>query len=107
MTIKELTEHELYDFECNMSEEYKIYTEHDEWGCAFVWLKDYGAEYNFCKDDGENYCAIYKAEINHDTDYLETDTDTYIHYEINFDNENWMKELENAMCEALIKFFNL
>lgn len=106
LTVEELKLHEDYEFECNMSEEYKD-SEIDEWGCAFIWLNDIGVEYNFCIDSGENSCAIYKTEINEETDYMETDYDKYIHYEIDFDNENWKEELENAMCEALIKFHNL
>ena len=106
MTVEELKSNWDYEFECNMSEEYKD-KETDEWGCAFVWLNDIGVEYNFCIDSGNNCCAIYKMEINKETDYMETDYDKYIHYEIDFDNENWKEELENAMCEALIKFHNL
>ena len=106
MTIKELKEHELYDFECNMSEEYKIYTEHDEWGCAFVWLGDIGAEYNFCVDSGESCCAIYKTETDED-DCMETDYDEFNHYDIDFNNPKWEEELENAMCKSLIGFFGL
>ena len=106
MTVEELKEEELYEFECNMSDEYKD-KETDEWGCAFVWLNDIGVEYNFCIDSGNNCCAIYKMEINEETDYMETDYDTFIHYEIDFDNENWEQELENAMCKALIELHNL
>lgn len=106
MTVAELKEKESFEFECNMSNEYKD-METDEWGCAEVWFNDIGVEYNFCIDEGKNYCAIYKTEINKETGYMETDYEEYVHYEINFDNENWKEELENAMCEALIKFHNL
>lgn len=108
MLIKELKQNEKYEFECNMSEEYKDYKDHDEWGCACVWFGDnVGAEYNFCFDDGENFCAIYKMSFNNAEDCIETDYDTNVHYEIDFSNENWKEELENAMCKALIKFHNL
>lgn len=106
MTVKELQSNFDYEFECNMNEEYKD-IQIDEWGCAFVWLDDIGVEYNFCIDGDTNSCAIYKTEINADTTYMETDYDKYIHYEIDFDNENWKQELENAMCKALIEFYNL
>ena len=111
MTVKELKNQDGYEFECNISNEYKnIQT--DEWGCAFVWLgENIGAEYNFCVDDSTdeiiNCSAIYKTEINKNTDYLETDTSTFIRYEIDFDNENWLEEFENAMCKALIEFYEL
>ena len=113
MTVKELKKNEVYEFECNMSEEYKDYSNHDEWGCAFVWLGDIGVEYNFAietnSDDNEVYtaCAIYKTEINNDTGYMETDYDTFNHYDIDFNKPSWKTELEIAMCESLIEFHSL
>ena len=114
MKIEELKQNDMYEFECNMTEEYKNYNVHDEWGCAFVWFGEIvGAEYNFCVDADykteEFYtaCAIYKTVFNKETEYMETDYDTFIHYDIDFNNDNWKKELEDAMCNALIKFHNL
>lgn len=105
MKVEELKKKESYSFECNMSEEYKDYRNHDEWGCAFAWLedKDIGVEYNFCFDCGNSCCAIYKAITNSDG-YLETDYSEFVHYDIDFDNDNWREEFENAMCKALIEF---
>ena len=40
-----------------------------------------------------------------ETDTEETDTSIFEHYEIDFDNANWRKELEKAMYEAAKKFF--
>ena len=113
MTVKELKNKTGYEFECNLSKEDCINVDYyDEWGSAFAWLGDnLGVEYNFCIDDTTdesfNCCAIYKTEINPETDYMETDYNTFIHYEIDFNNDDWAEELENAMCEALIKFHNL
>lgn len=108
MTVKELKLSKGYEFECNMSNEYNNEYGCDEWGCAFIWLgDDIGVEYNFCiQDNGDNCCAIYKSEINSEG-YLTTDYDKYAHYEINFNNLNWIEELENAMCKAMIEFHNL
>ena len=105
MKVSELKKEKGYEFECNMSEEFKTHTDHDEWGCACVWLNDIGVEYNFCIDDGNNSCAIYKMEMNKEEDYMETDYSKFIHYEIDFNNPEWKSELENAMCKALIEFF--
>lgn len=112
MKAKELKQSNGYEFECNMSEEYKDYENHDEFGCAFVWFGEkIGVEYNFAietyEDEVYTACAIYKIEINNVTGYMETDYDTYEHYEVDFNNKNWKEELENAMCEALIKLHNL
>ena len=111
MTVKELKCKDGYEFECNMSVEFDNYKYYDEWGCAYVWLDNIGVEYNFCIDNSTNEmincCAIYKIEMNDKTDYMETDYDTFIHYEIDFNNENWESELENAMCKALVEFYNL
>lgn len=104
MMVNELKKYPEYEFECNMSNEYKNYNSHDEWGCAFVWVGDVGVEYNFCIDSGENCCAIYKIVFNHETGYMETDSDTFNHYEINFNDSDWVEKLENAMCESVLEF---
>lgn len=93
----QMTFNEAYSFECNMSEEYGTYNSHDEWGCAIVSFGNIGAEYNFCIDGGKNLSAIYKTELNPATDCIETDTSTFIHYEIDFSNPEWKSELETAM----------
>ena len=88
MTIEDLKS-QNYEFECNIDESYKD-METDEWGCAFVFINDeVGAEYNFCIDSGNNCCAIYKAEINPENGYLETDYNTFEHHEIDFDDADW------------------
>lgn len=107
MTVEKLKSDFDYEFECNMSNEYKNHVHCDEWGCASIFYGGMGVEYNFCVDGEINCCAIYKMETNEESDYMETDYNKYIHYEIDFDNENWKEELENAMCEALIEFHNL
>lgn len=113
MTIKELRNNELYCFRCDMTKR-RILSEiadtncFDEWGCAYISVGDeLGVEYNLCVDDGENCSAIYKTDYDAENDYIETDTSTFIHYEIDFYNPKWKKELENAMCEALIKFYEI
>ena len=113
MTIKELKEKENYSWYCNIARE-KVLEEiadtncFDEWGCAYVSVDDdKGVEYNLCVDDGENFSAIYRTDYNEEEDCIETDTSTFVHYEIDFDNPEWKKELENAMCEALIEFFEM
>lgn len=111
MTIKELKKHKEYYFQCNISKQEVIKeiadTDYfDEWGCAFLSVgNEIGVEYNLCVDSGINCSAIYKVYYNEKTDYLETDYDEFIHYEIDFDNPEWKKELENAMCDTLIKLF--
>lgn len=94
---KDIHNNEAYCFECNITEEYGTYNSHDEWGCAIVSFGNIGAEYNFCIDGGKNLSAIYKTELNPATDCIETDTSTFIHYEIDFSNPEWKSELETAM----------
>lgn len=89
-------ENKEFSFDCNMSEEYKNYISHDEWGCAVLWENGKGAEYNFCID-GTNCSAIYKVEMVGDD--VETDYSEYVHYEIDFSNPEW----EAALCEAMRK----
>lgn len=117
MKVQELKNKDGYEFECNISEEYKNMVT-DEWGCAYMWLDGkIGVEYNFCiQDDGTNCSAIYKMEYNKYTDYngeiteesWETDVfSRFVHYEIDFNDTEWEQSLENAMCMALIKLFDL
>lgn len=117
MTVKELKGNKEYYFECNINKR-KALKEiadtdcFDEWGCAYVSLGDeFGVEYNLCIDnttnENINESAIYKVDYDAELDEFATDCDVFIHYEIDFDNPKWKKELENAMCEALIKFCEL
>lgn len=117
MTIKELKANKEYHFECDITKR-RVLKEiadtdcFDEWGCAYVSLGEtMGVEYNFCIDnttnENINESAIYKVDYDEESGYMETDTSTFIHYEINFDNSKWKKNLEDVMCKALIKFFEL
>lgn len=117
MTIKELKNNKEYYFECDIKKR-KVLKDiadtdyYDEWGCAFVSVGDeLGVEYNLCIDnttnENINESAIYRVDYDEENDCIETDYTTFIHYEIDFDNPKWKKELENAMCEVLIKFFEL
>ena len=117
MTVKELKRALGYNFHCNINKRTTLKeiadTDcYDEWGCAYVSLGEtMGVEYNLCIDNttGEsiNESAIYRVDYMEENDEYETDCCTFIHYEIDFDNPRWKKKLEDAMCEALIKFFEL
>lgn len=122
MTIKELKNRNDYYFHCDLTKRktLKEITDReffDEWGCAFVSLEDaslkeeIGVEYNLCvdktTDEYRDCSAIYKVDYNEKDNCIETDYNKYIHYEINFNNPKWKIELENAMCKALIEFFQL
>lgn len=117
MTVKELKGAFAYNFYCNIDKR-KALKEiadtdgFDEWGCAYVSLGDaFSVEYNFCIDnttnESINESAIYKVDYDEECDEFATDCDVFIHYEIDFNNPKWKKELENAMCKALIEFFEL
>ena len=110
---------------------------YDEWGVAELFINDkQGVEYNLCIDQsctanwikemyGEwkikdmiergieidekptNSSAIYLVERDEENECFETDYSCCKHYEIDFNNKNWKKELENAMCIALIEFLKL
>ena len=105
MTLNELKNNKEYSFECNICEELKNEKNYDEWGCAFVWFEDYGVEYNYCVENGESSCAIYKLKC--DLFSFETDYNTYNYYDINFNDIKWKEKLEDAMCKSLIEFFEL
>ena len=82
----------------------------DIWGAAYVWFdEDRGVEYNWCWDTGTCESAIYKMEMNYDNPeypdgYMETDYDTYVHYEVDCSNENWKKELIDVMYMVAVEF---
>ena len=88
-----------YEFELNIDDNYKKYNDIDEWGMAVIDFGTYGAEYNFCIEEGDNYSAIYYMEYNEKTD---TDYNCFEHYEINFNDFNWKKDLEKAMYNFII-----
>lgn len=117
MTIKELKGNAEYHFECNITKR-RVLKEiadtncFDEWGCAYVSLGEtMSVEYNLCidntTDESINESAIYRVDYMEENDEYETDCCTFIHYGINFDNSKWKKNLEDIMCKALIKFFEL
>ena len=43
-----------YEFGLNMDDSYKKYNDIDEWGMAVIDFGIYGAEYNFCVEEGDN-----------------------------------------------------
>jgi len=107
MTVEELKNGNKYNFEFNIGEDYNG-VETDEWGCAYCWIDDdIGVEYNYCVEDGENHSAIYVDEYNKEEKTIYANSEKYIHYEIDFSDDNWKDKLENAMCSALIELFNL
>ena len=57
-----------FEFELNMDDSYKNCETIDEWGMATIWAEDYGAEYNLCLQNGDNYSAIYFMEYDDETD---------------------------------------
>lgn len=96
----------VYEFELNMDESYDDIVNIDEWGCAFLYGENgNGVEYNFCRElflsEYSDCSAIYYFK---DEEYLSTNYDEYVHYEIDFDNDNWKQELKNAMIKALKHF---
>lgn len=110
MNVKEFQQLAGYEFECELNKETygDKHSSYDEWGCAYIWLgEEIGVEYNLCIDGVENCSAIYKMKLNKEIDYMETDTDTFVHYEINFKDNDWKEKLENAMCQAMIEMFDL
>lgn len=112
MEIKNSGMYDGVEYEINIDESYAN-TETDIWGAAFLWLnEDHGVEYNLCYDSGECCSAIYKTEMNYkDRDYpdgyMETDYNTFEHYEIDFNDENWKEKLVEAMKESMEKFFDI
>lgn len=95
-----------YEFELNMNDSYKQYTDIDEWKMAIVRIGYYGAEYNLCLQNGDNYSAIYFMKYNDKTDYWDTDSNDYLHYEIDFNNPNWKLDLKETMVAFAIGVIN-
>lgn len=62
----------------------------DDWIC-------FGADYNFCKENGIDSSAMYLYVINNKSE--NTFYDIYRHYEIDFENENWEENLKFEMYD--------
>lgn len=95
-----------------MKETIKNHESMDEWSSAVAWATingtRIGAEYNLSYDGDDDYTnrsAIYLLTEEKNGD-IKTDYDTFIHYEIDFDDERWEYKLEEAMKNALIEFSN-
>lgn len=95
-----------YEFECHLFKE-MAFKDGTLPGAAYVWFGDVGVEYELCIENGENYSAIYKMNKNKTGDDFETDHDEYYHYEIDPNDPNMEKNLEIAMCKALIGLHRL
>lgn len=96
-----------YEFECNISEE-MLSGEVTLPGAAYIWFNDIGVEFEFCIiENGENYSAIYRMDMNKAGDDFETDHDEFCHYEIDPTDPEWKTNLEIAMCKALIGLHRL
>lgn len=78
----------------------------DYWGAGFAWYKNYGVEYNFCVDGEENASAIYLMRYNPNMDYMETDHDKYIHYEIIFEEKDWKERFLEKMGMVLLNYYS-
>ena len=94
-------------FECNISEE-MLSGEVTLPGAAYIRFNDIGVEFEFCIiENGENYSAIYRMDMNKAGDDFETDYDEFCHYEIDPTDPEWKANLEIAMCEALINLHRI
>jgi hypothetical protein len=88
-------------YEVNMDESYYEQDSIDEWGAAIVMDGNKrGCEYNYCYLNGNEQSAIYKM------DGIDTDENTYTHYEIDFGVDNWKEKLIEAMIEAYHEFWD-
>lgn len=103
-----------YEFECNISEEMLSGevtlpgAAYIRSGAAYIRFNDIGVEFEFCIiENGENYSAIYRMDMNKAGDDFETDYDEFCHYEIDPTDPEWKANLEIAMCEALINLHRI
>lgn len=104
-TIEQLKKNPDYLFKCNITaNDYKIMTSCDVWDAAYIRCGSKGVEYNFCMDNGCNYSAIYMSEETHDGKYFMTDSSRYECYEIDFEDMEWKKKLEEQICRIFQKF---
>ncbi len=89
-----------YDYEINIDAD-KVDTEYfDDWGAAYLCLADdKGVEYNLAYDGGECGSAIYPFEND------KLDCTRFVHYEIDFTDENWKRKLVDAMEKAANELF--
>lgn len=93
------------DYEINIETNYPRYIVNMR-GAAFATIDDkYGVEYNFRIDDGEDYSAIYKKELDKKGNCYKLDENKFVPYKIDFGTPYWRDALEDAMTEALQTFY--
>lgn len=89
-------------FDDEIIKEYNNKQNIDEWGYALITINNkYGAEYNLCIEDGNNYSAIYFQECD-EKGIWQTDFTDCKHYEVDFLNPIWKNNLEEEMKKYLI-----
>jgi hypothetical protein len=90
-----------YEFDTCIDKKYSDYPDCREQGAAFLYFEnhDYGAEYEFCRDNGKDNSTIYLTVYDRyrGRDEWRTDYACAEHYEIDFSNKNWKKDLERKM----------
>lgn len=93
MNVRKIT-YEIY-----MDESYKDKRDSwDEWGCACLYENgEWKLDYNYCFDEGESCCAIYRMLKGSDGIAYSTDTSTFKHYDIEWDKPDWEARLVNTM----------
>ena len=91
-------------FELNINDEYKNINNIDEWGCAFVFHDGNGVEYNYCRENNEDYSAIYYFTYDEINGHINTNYNAFVRYKIDFKDINWKSELKNTMEKVLNNF---
>lgn len=105
------------EYEDNLSEAYVLNRiadggSIDEWGdiqavCESAGL---GVEYNICIDntlgDTTNESAFYVMHYNSGSDYWDTDTSDFIHYEIDYSDPDWRKKIKEFAINFLTQVIN-
>lgn len=99
-----MIDNNCFEFEVNMSSSEIEDGDCDIWGAAFMWGTDVGLEYNLCIDSGYNCSAIYKMKYDESERNWQTNYSVYFHYEIDFSDNDWEKQLKNTMRDLLIKW---
>lgn len=101
-----------FKFELNIDESYKERGDIDKWEAAYIYIGEignknfnynYGVEYHFRIYNNVDFSSIAFSEYIPEKDYWITDDICSEYYEIDFDNPNWERDLQDTMLEYAIQ----
>ena len=97
------------DYEINIAEDLEGLDDVALPGAAYAWFHtdnvNIGVEFEYYVQGETNSSAIYFMEYDEKYDDMMTDHSNYVHYEVDFSDEDWQKHLTEQMYILLLQYY--